>query len=72
MLMLVTRWLERKDQGWRLMVLGNADDAQLFFPSLREPDQANSISQEENLGQYIPECAHGLVDSKTPRIAAEV
>ncbi|SPO03830.1 uncharacterized protein DNG_06513, partial [Cephalotrichum gorgonifer] len=61
MLLLVKEWLERKDRQCWLMVLDNADDAQLFFPSTREPEQANSISQDEHLGQYIPECAHGSI-----------
>ena len=61
MLSLVQKWLERKDRGWWLMVLDNADDAQLFFPSPLEPERANNISREERLEQYIPECAHGSI-----------
>ncbi|KAK3937227.1 hypothetical protein QBC46DRAFT_461010 [Diplogelasinospora grovesii] len=51
---LVKRWLERKDRGWWLMVLNNADDAQFFFPL---PD----TSLGNCLGQYIPECAYGSI-----------
>ena len=61
MLSLVQKWLERKDRGWWVMVLDNADDAQLFFPSPLEPEQTSNISREEHLGQYIPECAHGSI-----------
>ena len=55
-LSLVKRWLDRKDQGWWVMVLDNADDAQLFFPPLR-----GSKQEEGYLGQCIPECAHGSI-----------
>ncbi|KAK0627900.1 hypothetical protein B0T14DRAFT_451216 [Immersiella caudata] len=73
-LVLVTRWLEENkiksgDSGpgpgpgrW-LMILDNADDAQLFFPP---PPRHSSNPGEyktntEGLGRYIPECAHGSV-----------
>jgi len=49
---LVRRWLERMDRGRWLMVIDNADDTQLF-------------SQLGELGQYIPECAHGSVLAMT-------
>ncbi|KAF6829743.1 kinesin light chain [Colletotrichum musicola] len=45
-------WLMRRDKGSWLMILDNADDAELFFPT------ANT---DDNLGQYIPECAHGSI-----------
>ena len=60
-LSLVKRWLERRDRECWLMVIDNADNTQLFFPSLREAEQANSTIQEEHLGQYIPECAYGTI-----------
>ncbi|KAF7553925.1 hypothetical protein G7Z17_g3294 [Cylindrodendrum hubeiense] len=60
-LLLVKRWLEHKDRGQWLMVIDNADDTQLFFPSLQEPEVVTSTSQEEHLGLYIPECVHGSV-----------
>ncbi|GLI81885.1 hypothetical protein PoHVEF18_010279 [Penicillium ochrochloron] len=58
---LVKNWLERKDQGPWVMVIDNADDTQLFFPPPEEPKNASSGTQEESLGQYIPECAHGSI-----------
>jgi len=58
---LVKRWLERTDQGSWLMVLDNADDAQLFFPPPQKLQTTNGISQEDYLGQYIPESAHGSI-----------
>ncbi|KAH7012722.1 LOW QUALITY PROTEIN: P-loop containing nucleoside triphosphate hydrolase protein [Microdochium trichocladiopsis] len=45
---LLKRWLERKERGRWLMVIDNADDAQLF-------------SGPEGVGRHIPECAHGSV-----------
>jgi len=47
-LSLVKSWLECKGCGRWLMVIDNADDAQLF-------------SHGESLGKWIPECAHGSV-----------
>ncbi len=47
-LQLVKRWLEKKDRGLWLMIIDNADDAQLF-------------GQAGGLGQHIPECSHGAV-----------
>ena len=47
-LQLVKRWLERNDRGWWLMIMDNADDAQLF-------------GQPGGLGEHIPECSHGTI-----------
>ena len=58
---LVKRWLERKGQGSWLMVLDNADDAHLFFPTSQESQMADSLGQNEYFEQYIPECAHGSI-----------
>ncbi len=58
---LVRRWLENKDRGQWLMVLDNADNAQLFFPPPQEPPKMGSVNQEDDLGQYIPECPHGSI-----------
>ncbi|KAK3896546.1 hypothetical protein C8A05DRAFT_48439 [Staphylotrichum tortipilum] len=44
--LLLKRWLGRKDRGRWLMVIDNADDTQL-------------ASGPEGIGQHIPECAHG-------------
>ncbi|KAK0620758.1 hypothetical protein B0T14DRAFT_481818 [Immersiella caudata] len=48
LLALVKSWLQSKDHGRWLMVIDNADDAQLF-------------SRPGNLGQWIPDCTHGPV-----------
>ncbi|KAK4444370.1 P-loop containing nucleoside triphosphate hydrolase protein, partial [Podospora aff. communis PSN243] len=47
-LTLVKTWLKSKDRGRWLMVIDNADDAELF-------------SQTGNLDQWVPECPHGSV-----------
>lgn len=48
-LSVVKSWLESKDSGKWLMIVDNADDMQLFFPS----------GDGEKFSDYIPECAHG-------------
>lgn len=45
-------WLTQRNHGSWLMILDNADDAELFFPT---------TNAEDNLGQYIPECDHGSI-----------
>jgi hypothetical protein len=66
LLVLVKRWLERKDCGRWLMVLDNADDMQLFFGA---PSAAVSNSAEprgaDNLSAYLPECRHGSLIATT-------
>ncbi|KAJ3461974.1 hypothetical protein MRS44_010527 [Fusarium solani] len=48
-LSVVKSWLESKDSGKWLMIIDNADDMQLFFPS----------GDGGKFSDYIPECAHG-------------
>ena len=47
-LSLVMTWLQSKGRGRWLMVIDNADDAELF-------------GQAGKLAQWVPECAHGSV-----------
>ncbi|KAH9901850.1 hypothetical protein F4778DRAFT_771119 [Xylariomycetidae sp. FL2044] len=60
---LLKSWLEEKDRGRWLMIIDNADDAQLFCRP--EAPARNPVTGEGNSGpyfaQYIPECAHGTV-----------
>ena len=61
---LVKTWLERKDQRPWLMILDNADDAEIFFCSSeasKRPVSADPLALIDNLGIYIPECSHGLI-----------
>ncbi|KAL0931324.1 kinesin light chain [Colletotrichum truncatum] len=63
-LMLVKTWLEKGIRGRWLMVIDNADDTQLFFPSSSPDGSTNTHSTTEKpggLGRYIPECAHGSI-----------
>lgn len=54
---LVKLWLERKDVGRWLLVIDNADDAQVFFgPQNNISD--NISSSIKPLASYIPECPH--------------
>ncbi len=68
---LVKSWLEEKDAGQWLMVVDNADDYQLFFGRPAEVVDASASSYKGNLGNYLPECAHGsiLVTTRTNRQA---
>ncbi|RYP24486.1 hypothetical protein DL765_000506 [Monosporascus sp. GIB2] len=61
MLLLVKKWLERKDCGRWLMVIDNADDTQVFFGQPAEPMNTGTSSPDGNLGRYLPECAHGTI-----------
>ncbi|KAI0191514.1 hypothetical protein EV127DRAFT_428547 [Xylaria flabelliformis] len=56
-LLLVKKWLEEKHQGRWLMVIDNADDAQLFC----RPAKLTNTDGQKYLGQYIPECSQGTV-----------
>lgn len=64
LLALVKRWLENKARGQWLMVIDNADDTQLFFPTDEDPGLNASTdinSLECKLGPYLPECSHGSI-----------
>ncbi|KAI6777588.1 uncharacterized protein J7T54_005374, partial [Emericellopsis cladophorae] len=55
----VKRWLESTDSGRWLMVLDNADDAELFFNELAAPTAA--ASSDSKLSCFLPVCAHGAI-----------
>ncbi|KAK2016325.1 hypothetical protein LZ32DRAFT_645162 [Colletotrichum eremochloae] len=72
-LSLVKAWLERNRGRW-VMILDNADDTEVFFPT--QPEQSSaSLNQEKRqgsyMGCYIPECGHGsiLVTSRNKQAA---
>ncbi|KAK0740165.1 hypothetical protein B0T18DRAFT_203158 [Schizothecium vesticola] len=54
---LVKLWLERKNVGRWLLVIDNADDAEIFFRSKNTPSD-NLSSSTKPLASYIPECPH--------------
>ncbi|KAK1569875.1 P-loop containing nucleoside triphosphate hydrolase protein [Colletotrichum navitas] len=72
--MLVRRWLEKKERGRWIMIIDNADDKELFFPS--ETGRANtsketSAQSSSRLSDYLPDCAHGsiLITTRDKRAA---
>ncbi|KJZ69702.1 hypothetical protein HIM_10908 [Hirsutella minnesotensis 3608] len=64
---LVKGWLEKKENGRWLIVLDNADNAQLLFGAI-----GTSSSSIGKLGQFIPECGHGTVLATTRNKQAAV
>ncbi|KAL6409280.1 hypothetical protein AUP68_05652 [Ilyonectria robusta] len=68
MLQLVKTWLERRERGNWLMIIDNADDAQVFFSQSTEP--ANAATHQDRIGRYIPECAHGSLLITTRNLMA--
>lgn len=52
-------WLEKKEHGEWLMVIDNADDAEVLF----QPSTTSNTTL--SLGHYIPECAHGSILATT-------
>ncbi|KAH8734057.1 hypothetical protein BGZ61DRAFT_504150 [Ilyonectria robusta] len=60
-LMLVKSWLEKKNHGKWLMVIDNADDAQLFSSQPAGTATTNEPKNKQNLARYLPECAHGAI-----------
>ncbi|KAK2055584.1 hypothetical protein LY76DRAFT_628220 [Colletotrichum caudatum] len=62
--MLVRRWLEKKERGRWVMIIDNADDKELFFPSESATANASKETSAQSwsrLGDYLPECAHGSI-----------
>lgn len=68
MLQLVKTWLEKRERGSWLMIIDNADDAQMFFSQSTEP--ANATTHQHRIGRYIPECAHGSLLITTRNLMA--
>ncbi len=63
---LVKTWLEREDQGPWLMVIDNADDAEIFFGSDTATAHGwggslDGPAVEGMLDKFIPICSHGAV-----------
>ncbi|CAH0019112.1 unnamed protein product [Clonostachys rhizophaga] len=72
-LVLVRQWLEKKDCGKWLMVLDNADDAELFFGK-SSPAESHPLDASTNLAQYLPECTHGalLITTRNKQIGVKI
>ncbi|CAG8971844.1 hypothetical protein HYALB_00001955 [Hymenoscyphus albidus] len=61
-LLLVKSWLARSENGSWLMVLDNADDAEIFFDSQSTKAQPSDNAQpliSGSLRQHVPDCSHG-------------
>ncbi|KAM0244378.1 hypothetical protein ACHAP5_006285 [Fusarium lateritium] len=56
----VKDWLESKESGQWLMIIDNADDMRLFFPQA-DKSSKSMTSNEDSLGQFIPECSQGTI-----------
>ena len=65
LLEVVKAWLERKDCGPWLMVIDNADDAEIFFNSSKARwqwfDGDHPVASEEKLERFLPERGHGSI-----------
>lgn len=72
-LVLVQQWLEKKNCGKWLMVVDNADDAELFFGK-PNPTESNPLDASTNLAQYLPVCAHGtlLITTRNKQIGVKL
>ncbi|KAI0552967.1 hypothetical protein F4679DRAFT_581058 [Xylaria curta] len=70
LLPLVKNWLEKKHRDRWLMVIDNADDAQLFC----RPAELTNADGERYLGRYIPECSQGavLVTTRNKKVGVQL
>nr|XP_036579199.1 Nephrocystin-3-like protein 3 [Colletotrichum truncatum]KAF6786685.1 Nephrocystin-3-like protein 3 [Colletotrichum truncatum] len=70
-LLLVKKWLEDKQRNRWLLVIDNADDTQVFFPT-------NSVhitnTTDSGVGRFIPDCAHGsiLITTRNKQAAVDL
>jgi tetratricopeptide (TPR) repeat protein len=64
-LLLVKKWLELQIKSPWLMIVDNADDKELFFPSQKQKDsptmETQTTSENEGLVQYLPNCIHSRI-----------
>ncbi|KAJ3545452.1 hypothetical protein NM208_g2500 [Fusarium decemcellulare] len=77
LLRLVKAWLEKNHNRPWLMIINNADDAELLFQTTTE-EKLSKVAEAEThqhrgLVEYIPECSHGSVllttrDSEYPLV----
>ena len=65
--MLVKNWLESSERSRRqwLMIIDNADDTEIFFNSNRgmldEAEDAGTLTSNDHLARYLPDCPHGSI-----------
>lgn len=60
-LSLVKKWLEEQNKLKWLMIIDNADDIGLFFPSQKSDVSDAQHQQGDRLARYIPDCNHGSI-----------
>uniref|UniRef100_A0A8H7N403 Nucleoside phosphorylase domain-containing protein n=1 Tax=Bionectria ochroleuca TaxID=29856 RepID=A0A8H7N403_BIOOC len=72
LLLLVKNWLMEKTHGEWVMILDNADDAELFFGQPSET--VIDITEPKNLAHYLPECPHGslLITTRNKQAAVRL
>ncbi len=71
---LVSKWLNEEDHSW-LMILDNADNAELFFPSAESDSPPAIVTQTQRpLNDYLPTILHSqksLLVTTRSRLAGE-
>ncbi|PHH64675.1 hypothetical protein CDD81_4116 [Ophiocordyceps australis] len=69
MLLVVKEWLEKENRGQWLMVIDNADDMELFFPSTAST--ADTTSSSGGLARHLPDCKNGdvLITTRNKKVA---
>ena len=60
-LLLLRDWLQQERSGRWLLIIDNADDAQLFSGHADNDDPGATKSSTRSLARYIPECSHGVI-----------
>ncbi|KAI9663648.1 MAG: hypothetical protein M1821_007138 [Bathelium mastoideum] len=60
MLQTVHNWLSHSFHSRWIMIVDNADDADLFFHS-ENPHSRPSYRDEHRLAEYLPQCTHGAI-----------
>lgn len=60
-LLVVKKWLEKRESGRWLMVIDNADEIQLFYGRPTNDANDSPDGNETNLARYIPDCSHGTI-----------
>jgi tetratricopeptide (TPR) repeat protein len=73
-LQLVSRWLRDETNGFWLLILDNADDANIFTPAVPQPAQYKDEMSPPSLLSYIPQTSSGsvLVTSRNTDAACRI
>ncbi|KXJ86482.1 P-loop containing nucleoside triphosphate hydrolase protein, partial [Microdochium bolleyi] len=69
-LQLVYNWLFNAEKGQWLMILDNADDVEVFFPSIRNRPRA-IVSKQRPFASFLPQSTNGriLITSRSREVA---